>query len=67
MFGDRLNREQCGRLVDRLSSTRQPFMCAHGRPSVAPLAVLNGRMETKRRIDWPRWKERLERLERLEL
>jgi hypothetical protein len=40
MFGDKLDREQCERLVDRLKQTRTPFICAHGRPSLVPLCVI---------------------------
>ncbi|OCF43963.1 hypothetical protein I317_02233 [Kwoniella heveanensis CBS 569] len=40
MFQDRLSHDQCTRLVDQLSRTRFPFMCAHGRPSMIPLVAL---------------------------
>ncbi|WVQ96780.1 hypothetical protein IAU59_003887 [Kwoniella sp. CBS 9459] len=40
MFQDRLTHDQCTRLVDQLSRTRFPFMCAHGRPSMIPLVAL---------------------------
>jgi len=40
MFGDRLTAEQCGALVGGVSRARLPFQCAHGRPSVLPLAIL---------------------------
>jgi len=67
MFGDKLNQEQCERLVERLKGCRQPFVCAHGRPSLVPLFVLTsgGRPNVKkavlagrRSIDWTRWKQR---------
>jgi DNA mismatch repair ATPase MutL len=38
MFGDRLNEEDVLRLVKGLSSCNLPFQCAHGRPSVYPIA-----------------------------
>lgn len=40
MFEDRLDKDQCARLVDRLSHTTFPFMCAHGRPSMVPLVIM---------------------------
>lgn len=39
MFGDVLSVEQCGALVGRLATCKFPFQCAHGRPSVVPLAI----------------------------
>ncbi|WVF69283.1 hypothetical protein IAT40_004059 [Kwoniella sp. CBS 6097] len=41
MFQDRLSHDQCTRLVNQLSRTRFPFMCAHGRPSMIPLVALH--------------------------
>ena len=67
MFGDKLSQEQCKRLVGRLKECRQPFVCAHGRPSLIPLCVLAGNCDAvteqagetvMRQIDWERWKER---------
>jgi DNA mismatch repair protein MLH3 len=53
MFGDRLNLEQCARLVDQLSKTRYPFTCAHGRPCLVPMSgIPDGRAGVKRAIDW---------------
>lgn len=40
MFNDPLTLEQCSRLVQDLASTALPFQCAHGRPSLVPLADL---------------------------
>jgi len=37
MFGDALEHEQCGVLLQGLSTCKHPFQCAHGRPSMAPL------------------------------
>ncbi|KAG5190051.1 hypothetical protein JKP88DRAFT_205766 [Tribonema minus] len=37
-FGDLLSQEQCCELVHGLSQCRLPFQCAHGRPSMVPLA-----------------------------
>jgi DNA mismatch repair protein MLH3 len=57
MFGDRLDDDQCRRLITRLAGTRNPWACAHGRPTFAPLRVLNGeKPRYKRVIDWGRWK-----------
>ncbi|POR36416.1 DNA mismatch repair protein [Tolypocladium paradoxum] len=40
MFNDALSRDECRRLVQRLARCAFPFQCAHGRPSMAPLADL---------------------------
>ena len=40
-FGDALDRSACLELVRRLSKTRLPFQCAHGRPTVVPIALGN--------------------------
>ncbi|XP_044723857.1 histidine kinase-, DNA gyrase b-, and HSP90-like ATPase domain-containing protein [Hirsutella rhossiliensis] len=40
MFNDELSRDECARLVLRLSRCAFPFQCAHGRPSMVPLADL---------------------------
>ena len=40
MFGDELNRSQAQHLLSALSECRFPFQCAHGRPSIVPLTVL---------------------------
>ena len=56
MFQDALDLDQCERLVHRLGQTRNPFQCAHGRPSLVPLVMLNSQGEhAKRHIDWSRW------------
>ncbi|KAL4238879.1 DNA mismatch repair protein [Mactra antiquata] len=36
-FGDKLNTEECTKLINDLSLCDLPFQCAHGRPSVMPL------------------------------
>jgi DNA mismatch repair protein MLH3 len=38
MFGDHLSVDQCKTLLDNLRQCNLPFQCAHGRPSVVPLA-----------------------------
>ncbi|EMD40424.1 hypothetical protein CERSUDRAFT_130259 [Gelatoporia subvermispora B] len=45
MFNDTLTLEQCIRLVKRLAETAFPFQCAHGRPSLVPLAHLDDGFE----------------------
>ncbi|KAL8827126.1 MAG: hypothetical protein Q9191_003374 [Dirinaria sp. TL-2023a] len=40
MFNDHLSREECSMLVKTLASCAFPFQCAHGRPSMIPLADL---------------------------
>lgn len=57
MFEDRLSHDQCDRLIQQLSQTRFPFMCAHGRPSMVPLVILNEQQDkpvtkAKRKINW---------------
>ncbi|CAH1117325.1 unnamed protein product [Phaedon cochleariae] len=39
-FGDSLSKERCRKLLVQLSSCDLPFQCAHGRPTIAPLIVL---------------------------
>jgi len=41
MFGDSLSVTECQYLLNQLSNTKNPFVCAHGRPTVAPLCNLN--------------------------
>ncbi|TFY81676.1 hypothetical protein EWM64_g2339 [Hericium alpestre] len=58
MFNDTLGLDQCERLIRQLSETALPFQCAHGRPSLAPLA--NTAFEGARgyrgcRVDWERF------------
>ncbi|KAI5954400.1 MLH3 [Candida jiufengensis] len=38
MFGDELNFEEMNLLIENLSKCKLPFQCAHGRPSIVPLA-----------------------------
>jgi len=40
MFHTKLSRVTCKSLLQEVSQTAFPFNCAHGRPSVAPLAML---------------------------
>lgn len=55
MFEDKLNHDQCTRLISRLAATRNPWVCAHGRPTFVPLCILPHRHTPKRTIDWTRW------------
>ncbi|GAB5029583.1 dna mismatch repair protein [Nannochloropsis oceanica] len=41
MFHTKLSRFTCKRLLIEISSTSFPFNCAHGRPSVVPLCLLD--------------------------
>lgn len=41
MFFTKISRDHCRRLLQELSTTSFPFICAHGRPSVVPLALLD--------------------------
>lgn len=40
-FGDKLSAAQCSSLVRSLAECDSPFTCAHGRPSIVPLAVFD--------------------------
>ena len=40
-FGDTLTKEDCEELLASLSGCDLPFQCAHGRPSISPLIVLD--------------------------
>ena len=40
MFNDKLTREECRTLIQRLANCAFPFQCAHGRPSMVPLVDL---------------------------
>ncbi|KAF2431944.1 hypothetical protein EJ08DRAFT_610156, partial [Tothia fuscella] len=42
MFNDILSLGECEDLVERLAGCAFPFQCAHGRPSMVPLAGLGG-------------------------
>ena len=39
-FGEYLTYDECCRLVAELAETDMPFQCAHGRPSIIPLATV---------------------------
>lgn len=52
MFEDVLDQDQCKRLVSRLADTRNPWACAHGRPTVVPLCVFDGIESGRPPIDW---------------
>lgn len=41
-FGDVLPRAAAAELLHRLAAAANPFVCAHGRPAVVPLAILGG-------------------------
>ena len=40
-FGDKLNDKQMSSLLKQLSECKLPFQCAHGRPTLFPIADLN--------------------------
>lgn len=40
MFGDDLSQDEMERLLEKLGHCKLPFQCAHGRPSIVPLARL---------------------------
>eukprot|EP01060_Flectonema_neradi_P019527 TRINITY_DN2669_c0_g1_i1.p1 TRINITY_DN2669_c0_g1~~TRINITY_DN2669_c0_g1_i1.p1 ORF type:complete len:952 (+),score=150.53 TRINITY_DN2669_c0_g1_i1:1413-4268(+) len=39
MFGDPLTLDSCQSLIESLTTTLDPFHCAHGRPAIAPLST----------------------------
>lgn len=41
MFGDKLSKLECEELLSQLSKCKNPFICAHGRPSLLPLVDLS--------------------------
>lgn len=45
MFNDKLSKSECQKLVDEVAKTKFPFVCAHGRNSMAPLVYLEGEGE----------------------
>jgi DNA mismatch repair protein MLH3 len=47
MFGDELSNEQSAALISKLLQTRRFDICAHGRPTLAPLLDM-GRVEALR-------------------
>ena len=40
MFGDVLSPIECQHLMDQVQHCKNPFVCAHGRPSMVPLAFV---------------------------
>jgi len=57
MFNDPLSIAQCERLIIQLAETAFPFQCAHGRPSLVPLARTTeypGGQDRRRKVDWER-------------
>ncbi|OWZ46252.1 DNA mismatch repair protein MLH3 [Cryptococcus neoformans c45] len=65
MFEDRLSHDECDRLIQQLSRTRFPFMCAHGRPSMVPLVILNEQndkpdIKAKRKINWENLRNKMD-------
>lgn len=58
MFNDKLGLDQCERLVHQLSKTVFPFQCAHGRPSMVPLTILDvlgSSLRPTRHRNPPKW------------
>jgi uncharacterized membrane protein YgcG len=47
MFGDRLTLDQCRRLMTQLATTRFPFQCAHGRPTMVPLLEVHAHVQLR--------------------
>jgi DNA mismatch repair protein MLH3 len=46
MFNDQLSIEECNDVLRRLSECALPFQCAHGRPSLVPIADLGSHFPT---------------------
>nr|XP_045010520.1 DNA mismatch repair protein Mlh3 isoform X2 [Jaculus jaculus] len=51
-FNDGLSLEECYRLIEALSWCQLPFQCAHGRPSMLPLADMD-HLEQEKQIGKP--------------
>lgn len=52
MFGDTLNKTECEILIKSLIKCHSPFQCAHGRPSVIPLTIIQNKTnETNNEFD----------------
>ncbi|KAH8914942.1 hypothetical protein BT69DRAFT_1289494 [Atractiella rhizophila] len=58
MFNDLLEHNQAKNLIEDLSRTKFPFICAHGRPSIVPLVQEGGQRSTEKEIDidWNRFR-----------
>lgn len=56
MFGSTINKEQSRKLIKDVMKCKYPFQCAHGRPTLVPILLLN---ETERvctkRNNWAKW------------
>lgn len=54
MFNDPLTMEKSTQLIDQLGQTSFLFICAHGRPSICPLARLSSQSTSTvaQTIDW---------------
>ncbi|TPX67255.1 hypothetical protein SpCBS45565_g03969 [Spizellomyces sp. 'palustris'] len=68
MFGDPLTKEECMKLINKLIKCKFPFQCAHGRPTMVPIAHIGKVMRTirrsrngigmdKRSIRWNAWRK----------
>ena len=59
MFNDELNFTECQELIGKLAQTKFPFICAHGRPSMVPLAEVEGLggYEDEKEFSWKVAKE----------
>ena len=56
-FGTKLDSAECRNLVRELAACTLPFQCAHGRPSVVPLAT-GGTLSSCLGMDWRRTTKR---------
>lgn len=61
-FGDILSTAQCRSIISSLAVCKCPFLCAHGRPSIVPLAVLEGKDENSMNLSHPCPDEHLDSL-----
>ena len=64
-FGLSLSSDECIRLVHNLSKCSLPFQCAHGRPSVVPLAT--GSISNCLGLRWSRTLERRRKRKNIEI
>lgn len=57
MFGDDLTHDECVLLVASLAKCHKPFECAHGRPSIIPLAEMKNDWSPSTSLDYSAYKD----------
>ncbi|GAU98250.1 hypothetical protein RvY_09424-2 [Ramazzottius varieornatus] len=57
MFGDKIPEAEVGQFLTAGQRTSLPFQCAHGRPSMLPVAVLLPPSERCQKVSWRRFRK----------